>query len=38
MKKYLMTLCLTVLFTNSVNAFTYRCIESGMTKDEYHEA
>ena len=38
MKKYLMTLCLAILFTNPLSAFTYRCIEGGMTKAEYHEA
>lgn len=38
MKKYLIAIIFMVIFANSVNAFSYRCIESGMTKSEYHEA
>lgn len=36
MKKYLMALSLSILFTNSVNAFEVYGIKSGITKDEFY--
>ena len=38
MKKYLMTLCLAILFTNSLSAFEVYGLKSGMTKDEFKVA
>lgn len=37
MKKYLMTLCLTILFTNSLSAFEFKGVKSGMSLEEVTE-
>jgi len=37
MNKYLMTLCLAILFTNSLSAFEFKGVKSGMSMEEVSE-
>lgn len=38
MKKIILLFCLVALISPELYAFSYRCLEGGMTKEEFHEA